>query len=232
AVPAQTRGAGQLVLLAGSTTGHEFDQAELDTTTALVGQGATAHDNARLFAQVQSLATTDGLTGLYNRRHFTEIAGAQISIARRNHRPLIGMMVDIDHFKKVNDTYGHAVGDDVIRAVAGALTARIREPDVLCRYGGEEFAVIMSEMHGDPAEVAERLRVAVAELTVPTAHGELRVTVSIGVAVLPPGGDLDSVLGSADEALYRAKEAGRNQVCTSGVQDRSDFKEVAAWAPD
>jgi eukaryotic-like serine/threonine-protein kinase len=161
---------------------------------------------------VRQLATTDGLTGVYNRRHFTELAGRQVGIAIRNQRPLTALMVDIDHFKKVNDRYGHATGDDAIRAVATVLRTGIREPDLVCRYGGEEFALVMSEMHGIPADTAERLRKTVETLSVPGPHGPVHITVSIGVADLRPGDSLDTVLARADEALYRAKEGGRNQV--------------------
>ncbi|GIE95180.1 hypothetical protein Ari01nite_26450 [Paractinoplanes rishiriensis] len=197
------------VLVAGAT---EFGAAELDIAAALTGQAATAYDNARLFAQVQQLATTDALTGVYNRRHFNDLAGNQLTTARRNHRALAGMMVDIDHFKDINDAYGHATGDEVIRAVAGALRSVVREPDVLCRYGGEEFALVMSEMEGNPLEIAERMRRTIADLIVPTPTGEVSVTVSIGVAELKPDDDLAALLGRADEALYRAKQDGRNLV--------------------
>jgi diguanylate cyclase (GGDEF)-like protein len=210
--PLNTRGGAHGVLVAGSADGDAFGVAQLDMAAALAGQGAMAYDNARLFAQVQQLATIDALTGVFNRRHFTELAGNQLTTARRNHRALAGMMVDIDHFKKVNDTYGHGTGDEVIRAVARALQSVVREPDVLCRYGGEEFALVMSEMEGDPLEIAERLRRAVADLVVPGHAGHVPLTVSVGVAELKPDDDLASLLSRADEALYRAKQAGRNLV--------------------
>ena len=210
--PLTTPGHGAGVLIAGSSSAGRFGQAELDIAAALAGQGGTAYTNARLFAQVRQLATTDGLTGVFNRRHFTELAVRQLDVAARNHRPMAALMIDIDHFKRVNDTHGHGIGDDVIRAVAGALRDDLREPDVLCRYGGEEFAVILSEMHGDPTAVAERLRAAVAALAVPAPAGPVRPTVSVGVADLKPDDGLDELLARADEALYRAKQAGRNTV--------------------
>jgi eukaryotic-like serine/threonine-protein kinase len=206
--PLTTRGHGDGVLVAVSTTSDDFDQADLDVTAALVGQGASAYANARLFAQVQQLATTDGLTGVNNRRHFFDLARRQLSLARRNHRPLAALMIDIDHFKRINDTHGHGAGDDVIRTVAQTLQGSIRDPDVLGRYGGEEFAVIMSEMHGDAIEIAERLRAAVASSPI----GSIRVTVSIGVAELKPDDELEGLLARADEALYSAKAAGRDCV--------------------
>jgi diguanylate cyclase (GGDEF)-like protein len=198
------------VLLARAAGEGRFTQAHHDVLSALAGQAAAAYENARLFARVQELATTDGLAGAYNRRHLTEIATAQLAVAQRNHRPMAAMMIDIDYFKRVNDTSGHAAGDAVIRRVAEVLRGHVRHPDVFGRYGGEEFAVVLGEMHGDPLETAERLRSAV-EATSVTGHGEpIRVTISIGMAELKPDDTLESLLGRADQALYRAKESGRN----------------------
>ncbi|HEX5201068.1 MAG TPA: diguanylate cyclase [Actinoplanes sp.] len=211
-VPLTIRGHGSGVLLAGSRTAAEFSQAQLDIASALAGQGATAYDNARLFAQVQELATVDGLTQMYNRRHFTELATRELDSARRSHRAVAALMIDIDNFKSINDRYGHATGDDVIRAVSGVLRAGTRGPDVLGRYGGEEFALVMPDMPGDPVEAAERLRAGVEALVVPAPRGPITVTVSIGVAEIKPDDDLESLLVRADQALYRAKESGRNQV--------------------
>jgi diguanylate cyclase (GGDEF)-like protein len=206
--PAEPAAAGVLV-----AAGEEpFTPAQLDVAAALTGLGGAAYTNARLFAEVRRLATTDGLTGAFNRRHFTELATRQIATAVRNGRPLAAMMVDIDHFKKVNDTYGHATGDDVIRAVVGVLRAGVRTEDVLCRYGGEEFALVMTEMHGTAADVAERLRKQVESLSIPGPVDPIAVTVSIGTADLRPDDRLDNLLARADEALYRAKQSGRNQV--------------------
>ena len=200
------------MLLAGATAEHAFGDEHLQLVAAIAGQGATAYENARLYTRVQQLATTDPLTGVSNRRHFAEHAVRQLSIARRNHRPLVAMMVDIDHFKRINDTHGHAVGDEVIKQVASTLRVSVRDPDVLCRYGGEEFAIVMTEMHGDPVDVADRLRVAIRENPVAAPNGPVRLTVSIGVAELKPDDDLETLLGRADAALYRAKEGGRDQV--------------------
>jgi diguanylate cyclase (GGDEF)-like protein len=210
--PLTTRGHGSGVLLAGSWAAEQFSPAQLDIVSALAGQGCTAYDNARLFAQVQQLATVDELTQVYNRRHFTDLATRELHIARRSHRAVAALMIDIDHFKNVNDRYGHAVGDEVIRAVSDALRAHIRQPDVLGRYGGEEFVLVLSDMSGDPVEAAERLRVGVEALVVPGPRGPISVTVSVGVAEFKPDDDLDTLLVRADQALYQAKESGRNQV--------------------
>jgi diguanylate cyclase (GGDEF)-like protein len=203
--PFVTRGHGGGVLIAVSAAVDEFGPAHLDIAAAIAGQGATAYTNARLFAQVQHLATTAGRPGVLNRRHFADLAASRLADAA-------ALMVDIDHFKKINDTYGHSTGDDVIRAVAGVLAARLPAPALLCRYGGEEFAVLAGPELGDPVALAEGLRVAVESLAVPGPAGPVRVTVSIGVAEVRPGDPLDGLLARADEALYRAKHAGRNTV--------------------
>ncbi|WP_221473216.1 diguanylate cyclase [Planomonospora venezuelensis] len=198
-----------VVLLAGAA----FDDACREVAAALASQGVSAYENARLFTQVQELATTDGLTGVANRRHFHGMAEKLVSVARRNKRELTAIMLDIDHFKQVNDTHGHGAGDDVIREVARRLGASVRDSDVLGRYGGEEFAAVLPEYQGPDPLVAERMRAAVAAGPIPTRAGPVRVTISVGVARLSPGDDgLDALLARADHALYRAKKGGRNRV--------------------
>jgi diguanylate cyclase (GGDEF)-like protein len=212
AVPLAVRSHDSGVLIAGSITRDAFTDAELEIVGALTRQGAAAHDNAVLFSDVQRLATTDGLTGIANRRQFTESAQQQLSTAQRNHRPLSALMVDIDHFKRVNDTHGHSTGDEVIKTVARVLATHLRNHDIVGRLGGEEFAAIMPEMHGDPVEAAERIRAAVEAATSPGSHGPVSVTISAGLAELKPDDTLDTLLSRADEALYRAKRQGRNRV--------------------
>jgi len=209
--PLVTRGHGRGVLLATSAT-PTFTATHVDIVSALASEGAIAYDNARLFAQVQRLATTDSLTGIHNRRHFTELAGQQVVDAIRNDRPLVALMIDIDNFKRVNDDHGHATGDEVIRMVALAMQSQIRAADVLGRYGGEEFAVVLSEVPADPRDIAEKLRRAVADTHVPHPAGPIRVTVSVGFTRLTSGDDLERLLARADEALYRAKDAGRDRI--------------------
>jgi eukaryotic-like serine/threonine-protein kinase len=212
AVPLAARGYDCGVLISGSTTRDAFTDTELEIVRALARQGIAAHDNAVLFSDVQRLATTDGLTGIANRRHFTELAQRHLSAAQRNHRPMSALMLDIDHFKRVNDTYGHATGDEVIKTVARILATVFRDHDVVGRLGGEEFAAVMPEMHGDPAEAAERLRAAVEAAVSLGNQGPVSVTISAGLAELKPDDTLDTLLHRADEALYRAKQQGRNQV--------------------
>ena len=153
------------------------------------------------------------LTGVPNRRRFFELADREFAQAKRHSRPFVAMMLDIDHFKRVNDTLGHPTGDDVIRAVAGRLADGMRRTDVLGRYGGEEFAVVLPD--ADPVyghELAERLRRAICEEPIETRTGPLEVSVSVGLSCWTAGDpDLGSVLARADEALYRAKRDGRNR---------------------
>jgi diguanylate cyclase (GGDEF)-like protein len=130
-------------------------------------------------------------------------------------------MLDIDKFKNINDTYGHGVGDEVIRTVAARLRAAVRNSDVLGRYGGEEFAVVLPDHEGDAPALAERMRAAVAATPISTPAGLIPVTISVGLTALAAGdGSLDQVLARADHALYQAKEAGRNQVVQAQVPTR------------
>ena len=141
---------------------------------------------------------------------------ALVEAAARGSRDLAAVMLDIDNFKSINDTYGHSVGDEVIRAVAERVRSAIRQSDVLGRYGGEEFAIVMPDHDGGAAGLAERMRGAVAETPVPTAAGPVPVTVSVGLTHLgPEDGALDQMLVRADHALYRAKQSGRNRVVIS-----------------
>jgi diguanylate cyclase len=162
--------------------------------------------------QAEERATTDALTGLPNRRYFDEFC-ALLARRRRSEDAVGVLMVDIDRFKILNDTYGHAVGDEVLRAVAGAVAAAVREDDVPARYGGEEFAVLLRNPSLDVAlEVGERVRDAVAALDL-TGHGVPGTTVSVGVAIADlPDQPITDIIASADRALYEAKRGGRDRV--------------------
>jgi diguanylate cyclase (GGDEF)-like protein len=215
AIPVAEHGEPYGILLAAGREGV-MTEAEAQTAAAIAGQGMTAYENARLFSQVRRMATIDGLTGLYNRNQFFAEADRQLRIATRHRRPFAAIMVDIDHFKHINDTYGHPVGDEVIRAVAERLRDTRRDSDVLGRYGGEEFALVTPETGPSAADLAERLRQAVAAQPIPTAAGPLPVTISVGLAHLDGGGqDLRQLLTRADRALYQAKQTGRNRVCVT-----------------
>jgi len=223
AVPLAARGTGLGILLVGSSTVGAFTDAHLQIADALASQGMTAYDNARLFEQVNQLATVDPLTGVPNRRHFLDLADRAFAGAEPADHPapaadapirsLTAMMLDIDHFKRVNDTYGHLVGDEVIREVGARLRAAIRDGDMLGRYGGEEFVIIVAAEPNYADGLAERLRKVVAATPVITAAGPLSVTVSIGTARRRYGdADLSVLMHRADQALYQAKERGRNRV--------------------
>lgn len=166
--------------------------------------------------EMEQLAKTDGLTGLLNRRTLFEVAAQEFSRAQRYERALSLIMLDIDHFKHINDTYGHPVGDIVIQTVAATLKETLREADLIGRYGGEEFAVILPETTLEHAsEVAERICCQIGERTM-TDNENLRVTVSLGVTTLRTGmSTVGEMLKQADQALYQAKSNGRNTWVTA-----------------
>lgn len=167
--------------------------------------------------EVQRLAITDSLTGLHNRRHLLELARHELQRARRYRLPMSVFMLDIDEFKRVNDTYGHAIGDQVLQGVAECCRQELRGVDVLGRYGGDEFAAVLPET-GLPAacQIAERLRKSIAQRALDTKAGQVTVTVSLGVAVLDDEHLApETVLDRADQALYVAKQSGRNRVYNS-----------------
>jgi diguanylate cyclase (GGDEF)-like protein len=158
-------------------------------------------------------ALTDPLTGVFNRRTFMDLSNKETARAQRRGSLTSVFMIDIDHFKRINDTYGHPVGDLVIKALAETATKGLRPTDILARYGGEEFVITLPETDGNLAKrVAERLRAALEALAVPADGTEVRFTVSIGVATFATGVSMAAAMERADHALYRAKENGRNRV--------------------
>ena len=205
-----------------SDTPGQFSAEDGERLQPLANVAAIALENARLFGEVQRLAITDGLTGMHTRRHFFELAERELNRARRFQHPVSAIMLDLDHFKQVNDTYGHAVGDQVLRVVAERCGESIRDIDILGRYGGEEFAVILPGTDLPGAQtMAERLRRSVADAPIPTDKGDLTVTISLGVASSAQGQDDDekgvaALLNRADAAMYAAKQAGRNRVAVIG----------------
>ena len=164
--------------------------------------------------QLTAAARTDPKTGLLNAAAWQREADAEVARAMRSDAPLGLLLIDVDYFKRVNDNHGHLVGDEVLRALATALRQQVRESDVVGRFGGEEFTVLLPRTDTAGAcLIAERLRRSASGLSVPAAHASIHVTVSIGVAVLGQhGNDLFELLAAADLALYRAKDAGRDQV--------------------
>ncbi|AMK29692.1 diguanylate cyclase [Pseudomonas mosselii] len=163
----------------------------------------------------EALATLDSLTGLPNRRSFDLLAGQALIEAQRDSAPLVALLIDLDHFKTLNDTHGHLAGDEVLRQFANVLQGSLRQSDILCRWGGEEFIVLLREAEGRQAiEVAEKIRRRTEQLTFSHADQPLRLTVSIGLSALQRDDSLHSLLTRADHALYRAKQGGRNRVCS------------------
>jgi diguanylate cyclase (GGDEF)-like protein/PAS domain S-box-containing protein len=175
---------------------------------------ARIEEIGRLQVALQELAVRDSLTGLYNRRYLDETLEREVSRARREGNPLALVMLDIDYFKRVNDTYGHQVGDEALRMLARTLLADIRAEDVACRYGGEEFLILLPNMPLETAiQRAEAWRKAIEELSLALGNFHITFTISLGVAAYPEHGKTpDDLTRCADQALYRAKHEGRNQV--------------------
>lgn len=164
--------------------------------------------------QLVELATTDSLTGILNRGEGIRRIQQEISRCLRVQQPLSIILVDIDHFKMINDNFGHQVGDRVLQFIAAGLSATLRNYDIICRYGGEEFLIMLPNTELDKAlETAERLRLVIAENSSETEDGKtIKLTISLGVSSLQEGDSLDGLVYRADNALYIAKEEGRNQV--------------------
>ncbi len=202
--------------LTEKTGGQPFTQDDEDLVVGLAADAAIAIENARLFGAVEQLAITDSLTGLRNRRHFLELAEHEFQRARRYRRPLSIIMLDIDRFKQVNDTYGHAIGDQILQSIAACCRETLRALDSPSRYGGEEFSLLLPENDlAGARHAAERLRLRVAEAPIRTDRGLVSVTISLGVAEITPDcPNLKTLLDRVDTALYAAKNAGRNRVET------------------
>ena len=168
-----------------------------------------------LQAALEVMARTDQLTGISNRRHFFEVGQSELIRARRYHHPLSLIMFDCDHFKQINDTFGHLAGDEALREITRRICAELRSSDVFARYGGEEFVILLVETSLAKArQVAERLRQAIASEAMHYAAHSFPVTISLGLAAFDSKSDasLDKLLEQVDLALYAAKQAGRNQV--------------------
>jgi diguanylate cyclase (GGDEF)-like protein len=190
----------------------DFDHRETEMIESIANQAATAIEFKRLYDTSKHLADTDSLTGLNNRRRFFELGNQEFQRAQRTSRPLSAIMIDVDHFKRINDSYGHATGDEVLKTVASRLEQAIRKIDILGRYGGEEFALLLPEATITMAsEIAERISESIKLEMTTTTGVSLAVTATLGVASLGSDTiDLYRVLDKADRALYQGKNAGRN----------------------
>ena len=180
------------------------------------GMGKLATYEERLLIE----SMTDPLTGLLNRRYFDEQTRKEVARSRRHGLRFSVLMIDIDHFKRVNDSYGHPVGDLAIKALAEVCSNALRPQDILARYGGEEFVLTLPHTSSDGAGVvAERIRQTVEQVVLDTEAGPVRFTVSIGISTYSRDLPLEQIVGRADEALYRAKQRGRNCVVVLPFED-------------
>lgn len=197
--------------------GKGLTRADLPIISIFAKQIGISLERARLFQEVQGLALTDPLTGLQNRRSLFELGRVEFARAQRMKRPFCCMMLDLDHFKGINDVYGHMVGDQVLREFAGRCSESVREVDLVGRYGGEELIVLLPETDRPSSmDVAERLRNTVAATPIKVFDKEIYVTVSIGVATQDENTtDLETLIARADQAMYIAKHKGRNRVAMS-----------------
>lgn len=198
-----------------------LDEKDEETFTVLAHQFALALRRIRLYNDVENMAITDGLTRMHTRRHFNERFEEEFGRAKLKKDPLALLMIDVDHFKKVNDQYGHLTGDMVLREVSRIIASQIREIDIAGRYGGEEFCVILPDTDRPGAlVVAERIRQAVHEYKIKAYDAALAVSVSIGAAAFPEDAlQMEELLDKADWALYRAKKSGRNRVAGFSVYE-------------
>ena len=201
------------VISAQSYKPNMYTNSDRETLELLAANVAIAIENARLFDEVQKLAITDPLTNLNNRRKFEELATKEFERSIRYNRPLCVIMIDLDQFKQVNDTYGHLIGDHVLASLADLCKKNLRNIDILARYGGEEFIIVLPETTATQALIsAERLRRDCEENAVETVQGPIKFTISLGLAELNKTcKTLEELVDRADQALYESKRTGRNK---------------------
>jgi len=191
-----------------------FTENDLSLLVNFATTATSAIRNSRQHAEVQKLAVTDTLTGLYNRRGFIELGQREVERSRRYKRPLVAIVIDIDNFKEINDNFGHANGDLVLQAVASRCLQNLRRVDLVARLGGDEFTILLPETDvSTGSQVAERLRNCISAAPVDLDGSQVAISVSVGVArsttSIP---DLDILLSRADSAMYQAKKSGRNRL--------------------
>ncbi|MDA8156964.1 MAG: sensor domain-containing diguanylate cyclase [Actinomycetota bacterium] len=203
---------GVAAMLSPETNSLSVHQVEL--VKMFAGQLAVSLSRAMLHEKLQRLALTDGLTGLYNHRHFQEKLAGEFKRLERYQGPVSLLLIDIDFFKKINDTYGHPAGDAVLKGVAGVIKNELRESDFAARYGGEEFAALLLDSGRKmAAQAGERLRAAVAGTVFKAGDKDIKITISIGAASFPSDANSrEALIELSDKALYKAKHNGRNQV--------------------
>lgn len=206
-------------LVAKSTAG-EISVKDREYLEQLSNQMAITINRANVYAEILKHATLDALTGFYNRRQLEERIKQEVSNAKRQHAPLCGIMTDIDFFKNVNDTYGHATGDLVLKTIAKVIRGQLREYDIAGRYGGEEFSILLPFTKINEAQmVAERLRqtvenkvIDISKVAPESEQKEIKITLSLGIYEIKENDTEDDLMKKADKALYQAKNTGRNKV--------------------
>lgn len=208
-------------------------QANAELTKEIAERQRVEHEREVLIKQLKQLAETDALTGLLNRRAFFSLAEREMKRTQRHELPLAIVIFDVDRFKQINDTYGHAIGDQVLQSVAHVCQSLARDIDILARYGGEEFVLLVQDADEATAYyVAERLRVGIMQAAIPSDSGSITATASFGVAAThTPISDLAPLLNQADAALYEAKRTGRNRVVVHQaalVLDATPFDSVGS----
>jgi len=223
-LPLLSEGSTIGILILGDHRPDCFRAMDVEHLKMLASGAATSIANAKLHNDIELMSITDGLTGLLNHQNFQTALAGQFELLGRYPETLSMLLLDIDHFKKVNDTYGHPAGDLVLKGVAKLLKKTLRSVDLSARYGGEEFAAILVKTGRKGAyKMAERLRKAILQETFSTSAGDIQVTASIGIASYPDDGESRELLiEHADQALYFAKNNGRNRVCSfseTGVED-------------
>lgn len=210
-------------VLVAKSTNEEITPKDIEYLEQLSTQIATTINRANVYAEILKHATLDALTGFYNRRQLEERIKQEVSNAKRQKAPLCGIMTDIDFFKNVNDTYGHAVGDLVLKTIAKVIRSQLREYDIAGRYGGEEFSLLLpfTKIH-EAKMVAERLRktienkvIDISKINPESEVKTIKVTLSLGVYEMKENDNDEDLLRKADKALYQAKNTGRNKVITN-----------------
>lgn len=205
-----------VLLVDNSSSGLTIDEKTITLLSVIAHAVGVAINNTKAYTHLLRESILDDLTGLHNRRYFNERLIDEVDRAKRYGSTVSLLLCDIDHFKRVNDTYGHPVGDEVLVWIGNVFRDKLRKTDIVARYGGEEFAIILLNTEKDKAvEIAENLRLAVAQRVLP-GHKSVTVTISIGVSTFGvDANSFDGLINKSDKALYQAKTQGRNRVCGS-----------------
>jgi diguanylate cyclase (GGDEF)-like protein len=208
------------ILLIGSYQENAYSDIDMNLFKNFAAQASIVIDNSRLYQKLESLSITDELTKIYNMRYLYEILPLELGRAERYNRNFSIIMFDIDFFKKINDTYGHIQGDNILREVAGIARATLRKADIPVRYGGDEFVIFLPEADLETAkDIAERIKKSIKDFSFPGQKEQIHITVSLGVAGCTKelmDKDGKKLFAALDKALYEAKNSGRDRVCIAG----------------